>query len=115
MLSELGVQSVLLVPLLLGTEVMGWFRLQTADRRVYRAEEIAAAQTLAQHAALAVHMSRLAEQGKQTAVLQERNRIAREIHDTLAQGLVGLTLQLETVDALLSGRSHPAADDETKD
>lgn len=32
----------------------------------------------------------------------ERQRLARELHDTLAQGLVGLTMQLETIDALLS-------------
>lgn len=31
----------------------------------------------------------------------ERQRIARELHDTLAQGLVGLTMQLETIDSLL--------------
>ena len=29
------------------------------------------------------------------AVLAERNRIAREIHDTLAQGFVAVSLQLE--------------------
>jgi two-component system NarL family sensor kinase len=33
--------------------------------------------------------------------LEERNRLAREIHDTLAQGLAGITLQLETAEALL--------------
>ncbi|GHO59847.1 sensor histidine kinase [Ktedonobacter robiniae] len=31
----------------------------------------------------------------------ERQRMARELHDTLAQGLVGLTMQLETIDSLL--------------
>jgi signal transduction histidine kinase/ligand-binding sensor domain-containing protein len=36
------------------------------------------------------------------AVLQERNRIAREIHDTLAQDLVGVSLQLETAVQMLS-------------
>jgi ligand-binding sensor domain-containing protein/two-component sensor histidine kinase len=36
------------------------------------------------------------------AVLQERNRIAREIHDTLAQGFVGVSVQLEIVSRLLS-------------
>ena len=36
------------------------------------------------------------------AVLQERNRIAREIHDTLAQGFVGVSVQLEIVSRLLA-------------
>jgi two-component system, NarL family, sensor kinase len=35
----------------------------------------------------------------------ERNRLAREIHDTLAQGLAAITLQLETADALLDAGS----------
>jgi signal transduction histidine kinase/ligand-binding sensor domain-containing protein len=40
------------------------------------------------------------------AVLQERNRIAREIHDTLAQGFAGISVQLE----LVSRKLVPAAD-----
>jgi len=44
------------------------------------------------------------------AVMGERNRIAREIHDTLAQGYVGISLQLEILGELLRhGRSDSAA------
>lgn len=43
-----------------------------------------------------------------SAVLGERNRIAREIHDTLAQGIVSISLQLEVVSRLL-GTSTEAA------
>ena len=44
------------------------------------------------------------------AVMAERNRIAREIHDTLAQGYVGISLQLEILGELLRhGRSDAAA------
>ncbi|HEX4809966.1 MAG TPA: two-component regulator propeller domain-containing protein [Bryobacteraceae bacterium] len=46
-----------------------------------------------------------------SAVLQERNRIAREIHDTLAQGFAGVSVQLELVSRLMvvsgeSAREH---------
>ena len=37
-------------------------------------------------------------------VLGERNRIAREIHDTLAQGYVGVSVQLEVLAELLRQR-----------
>ena len=42
-----------------------------------------------------------AEEARDRAVLEERNRLAREIHDTLAQGLVGIILQTQAAaDAL---------------
>jgi two-component system, NarL family, sensor kinase len=40
-------------------------------------------------------------------VAQERTRLAREIHDTLAQGLSAIALQLETAEALLDSDEHP--------
>ena len=40
-------------------------------------------------------------EGEFRAVLGERNRIAREIHDTLAQGYVGISVQLEVLAELL--------------
>jgi signal transduction histidine kinase/ligand-binding sensor domain-containing protein len=42
------------------------------------------------------------------AVLAERNRIAREIHDTLAQGFVGISLQLELISQALSTSKETA-------
>ncbi len=42
------------------------------------------------------------------AVLSERGRIAREIHDTLAQGLVGISVQLELVNRLLASSVETA-------
>jgi signal transduction histidine kinase/ligand-binding sensor domain-containing protein len=43
------------------------------------------------------------------AVLGERNRIAREIHDTLAQGYVGISVQLEVLTELLKKNKTEAA------
>ncbi|HEY3378108.1 MAG TPA: histidine kinase [Armatimonadota bacterium] len=42
-----------------------------------------------------------AEAQQLTAVMEERTRIAREIHDTIAQGLTGIVIQLETADYCL--------------
>jgi signal transduction histidine kinase/ligand-binding sensor domain-containing protein len=44
------------------------------------------------------------------AVLGERNRIAREIHDTLAQGYVGVSVQLEVLSELLRMSNTKAAE-----
>jgi signal transduction histidine kinase len=46
-------------------------------------------------AALAVENARLADQAAAAAALAERNRIARELHDTIAQGLTAVSMQLE--------------------
>jgi signal transduction histidine kinase len=64
-------------------------------------------QALARHATLAVQLTRLAEQEQQAAVLRERNRMAREIHDALAQGFTGIVLQLDAAEYALT--KSPAA------
>ena len=48
-------------------------------------------------------------EGEFRAVLRERNRIAREIHDTLAQGYVGISVQLEVMAELLRTNKAEAA------
>src|SRR5919205_1198496 len=53
----------------------------------------------------ALERARLARQAMRMAALEERNRIAREIHDTVAQGLTAITLHLEAAEAL--GASDP--------
>jgi two-component system NarL family sensor kinase len=50
---------------------------------------------------IAVERGRLFQQSVELGASEERNRLAREIHDTLAQGLAGIALHLETADALL--------------
>ena len=60
---------------------------------------------------LALSTARLSEEGREMAVLEERARLAREIHDTLAQQLTGIVIQLEAAQALVSRqpeRSLPA-------
>jgi len=49
-----------------------------------------------------------AETQQLTAVMDERTRIAREIHDTIAQGLIGIVIQLETADHCLDSDAASA-------
>ena len=50
--------------------------------------------------------ARLYRETSESAVIEERNRMAREIHDTLAQGFTGIVLQLEAAEAAL-GKANP--------
>jgi len=54
--------------------------------------------------------ARLYARSAQLAKIEERNRLAREIHDTLAQGLAAISLQLESADALIDASPTRAKD-----
>lgn len=61
--------------------------------------------TIGDMLSIAIQRARLFENSRQLGISQERNRLAREIHDTLAQGLSAISLKLETLDAILENAS----------
>ncbi len=103
-LVAMGIVTVLMVPMLIAGRLEGAIAMRFAHRRVFRGEEIEFAQTLANQAVLAMQLTRLSENNRDSAVVAERNRMARDIHDTLAQGFTGVIVQLEAAqDALARG------------
>jgi PAS domain S-box-containing protein len=94
-LVDLGIVSVLLVPMSISGKVGGAIAVRFSHRRVPGAEEIQLAQMLANQAMLAMQLTRLSAQSRESAVISERNRMARDIHDTLAQGFTGVIVQLQ--------------------
>src|SRR5512141_2059623 len=54
-------------------------------------------------------LTEYAAQVEDLTIANERQRIARELHDTLSQGLAGLILQLEAADAHLSNKNSEQA------
>ncbi|TMC46384.1 MAG: HAMP domain-containing protein [Chloroflexi bacterium] len=63
---------------------------------------------VADQVGLALRTAQLSAEGRELAVLEERTRLAREIHDTLAQQLTGIVLQLEAAEAFV-GRDQDKA------
>jgi signal transduction histidine kinase len=59
---------------------------------------------LAIQASLAIHLTRLAKTARQSAVLEERNQLAAEIHDALAQSFTAISMQLEVAGEQLAAR-----------
>ncbi len=104
-----NIRSLLLVPLLARDAVVGCLSIYGSEPRDFRPEERALARALAQQAMLAVELTRLADHEQQAAVLEERNRLAGEIHDTLAQGFVGIVIQLEAAEEVLARDPEAAA------
>src|SRR5216117_4332488 len=60
---------------------------------------------------LAIQLNEFAEQHQRAAVFEERNRMARDIHDTLAQGFTGVIVQLEAAEDAFSCGCRKEAND----
>jgi two-component system, NarL family, sensor kinase len=84
-----------------GGERVGLLNVASPDWRELSEDELRILVTIGDMLGLAVQRAQNAEEASQLAAVQERNRIAREIHDTIAQSLVGAALQLESAEANL--------------
>jgi PAS domain S-box-containing protein len=105
---DFGVRSVLVVPMLLGEKPVGYLFICHQQPRHYGAEEMELAQALTQQVVLALQLESLALQGEEAAVLAERNRLAREIHDTLAQGFAGILIHLQLAEVAMTRKPDRA-------
>jgi signal transduction histidine kinase len=95
-----NVDSLIVAPLVLPTRNLGWVALSTKSTSECEVHwRTAVVEAMARQATLALHQSRLSEQSRvevrRQAVLEERNRIARDIHDSLAQGFAAILMQLQ--------------------
>src|SRR6266516_1550101 len=106
-----GTRKFLRIPTLVGGHVKGFIGVRHGARPPYRPEEIELAQALAHQAMLAIQLNEFAEQSQRAAVLGERNRMARDIHDTLAQGFTGVIVQLEAAEDAIACCRRKEADE----
>ncbi len=89
------------VPMIVGTHVVGvlagFIHAEHAT-----AENTQLLSIMANQASIAIENARLYHDAQELGVVEERNRLAREIHDTIAQGLTATTYQLELADTFLA-------------
>jgi signal transduction histidine kinase len=97
-----GWHTVVATPLLLGARPIGWMTvcsLRGTEEHESQWWRVALIEAVARQAALALHHSRLVElnrvEERRKAILEERNRLARDIHDNLAQGFAAILMQLQ--------------------
>ena len=95
-----GHKSIYKLPLVFGEQTVGFISLAFRRLNALDAERSSVLITLAQQATLAIGLKRLAISAKNAAVLAERNRISREIHDGLAQAFTGILMQLGAAEEL---------------
>ena len=102
-------------PLHVGSDCIGELCVSAVAPRHFSGEEQRLLSGLADLASIAVQKSRLMEQERQVAVLEERERLAREMHDSLAQVLGYLHLKSETALRKLSVKDITRTEDELRE
>jgi signal transduction histidine kinase len=101
-------RSFLGVPIVARGGIVGAFYLtEKLGAPGFSAEDQELIQTLAAHAAVAIQNARLYERARTLSIVEERNRLARELHDAVTQRLFALRLTGEAAAALLD--RDPAA------
>jgi two-component system NarL family sensor kinase len=88
------------IPLYAGEKRLGVLNVASADWREPTPDELQLLNTIGYQIGIAVERARLHARAGLMATMEERNRLARELHDSLAQTLTAVTLQLEAADAL---------------
>ncbi len=94
-----GFASVAVFRIVTRDEVLGSYSLHFRQQRRLSPAESQLLETLGQHLGVALDNRRLSAQARQLAVVQERGLVAQGLHDSLAQGLNFLNLQLQMLDA----------------
>jgi two-component system, NarL family, sensor kinase len=89
------------IPLYAGEKKLGVMNVASPQWRGLSPEDLQLLSTIGDLLAIAVERASLFDRSARLGAVEERNRLAREIHDTLAQGLTATGLQLESAEALL--------------
>lgn len=110
--SALGLRFHSSIPIYAGDTRIGVLNVASEDWRELQPEELQLLHIIGDQIGLAIQRARISAQhmraAARLATIEERNRLAREIHDTIAQGLAAVTLQLETADALAESKPQRA-------
>lgn len=105
LMRQLPWQSLALAPLIAKGVTFGVLGVASQQEQVFAGSEAELLQAIGDQIAIAVVNARLYRRSREVAILEERNRVAREIHDTLAQGFAGILVQLQAAERL--SLKHP--------
>ncbi|MDD5329170.1 MAG: type IV pili methyl-accepting chemotaxis transducer N-terminal domain-containing protein [Sulfuricella sp.] len=106
-----GFQSVSAIPIRSKKRVLGIFSLFYQEQRVLDSQEIQLLESIGQHLGIAIENQRLVLREREMAVSEERNLLAQELHDSIAQSLAFLNIQVQLLaDSLRRGNATEAMD-----
>ncbi|HLJ65886.1 MAG TPA: PAS domain S-box protein [Chloroflexota bacterium] len=102
--------SFMAVPMLLKDRIVGLLALAAAPIGYFSAHHAILAAGIAQQAAVAIENARLYGRAQEVAVLEERQRLSRELHDSVSQALYSIALSTRTARTLLDRDPSRAAE-----
>jgi len=102
------IRSLLIALLHHGDRINGALVVYPESERHFTPGEMTLFHALADQATLAISIARQLEVQRDTATAEERNRLAREIHDTVAQSLAGVVMQVEMAETYLARGDYDA-------
>jgi nitrate/nitrite-specific signal transduction histidine kinase len=90
-----GLRSLAVIPLSSRGKVLGTLFAITHDTREFTEQDVQLLTSIGNQIGVAIENARLYEQAQQAAIIEERGRLARELHDSVTQSLYSLTLLAE--------------------
>ncbi|HVG10442.1 MAG TPA: GAF domain-containing sensor histidine kinase [Thermoanaerobaculia bacterium] len=90
-----GIRAELAVPILLAGQVLGVLNVESEGQ--FDDLDVASVEIVADHLAVAINNARLIERSQRAAVLEERQRLARDLHDSVTQMLTSLNMIAQTL------------------
>ena len=93
-----GYQTVSVFAIRFRRQVLGIFNLYHREPRAFSAQERQMLETLGQNLGVAIENQRLVSRDRELAVSEERNLLAQELHDSIAQSLAFLNLQAQLLE-----------------
>jgi len=99
------------VPMRARGKVVGVFSILAQSKREFGSDEVALLGSIADQVGIAVENARLYQQAEQLAVLEERHRLAQDLHDSVTQSLYSLTLLAEASRRLVKSGNLEQAED----
>ncbi|HEY7062113.1 MAG TPA: PAS domain S-box protein [Chloroflexota bacterium] len=104
------IRSWLAVPLALKDRTIGMLTVSSSAVDAYTSRDATLIMAIAAQAAVAIENARLYQRAQSLAVLEERQRLARELHDSVSQALYGIALGARTARTLLDRDPGQVAD-----
>jgi DNA-binding NarL/FixJ family response regulator/signal transduction histidine kinase len=101
-----NIHGLLIAILHHGDRINGALVVYPEGERGFTPGEMTLFHALSDQATLAISIAQQLEQQRDTATSEERNRLAREIHDTVAQSLAGVVMQVEMAETYLADGDH---------